>query len=176
MAMRIRLASGSDSQKRLRRRLSTTLKKYGGLRRWQFTDVVLVDDITFSYSHPVLTIGTKAPSTRTDVGLLSVYLHEQMHWFLSGHPRRLARAMKDLRATYPKVKIGRKGGGARDEKSTYLHLLVCFLELEALSDVIGERKAWRLISSKTYYKWIYAKTMLDYGKIRKIAVKRKLAQ
>jgi hypothetical protein len=79
--------------------------------------------------------------------------------------------MVDLRAKYPKVKVGRKQGGARDEKSTYLHLLVCFLELEVMVKVVGPKKAWRLMLSKPYYKWIYHTVMTDYDSIEAIAAR-----
>ena len=167
MAIQIKLASGSDSEQRLQQRLSKILVRYGPrLERWQFTDKVILDDRSISHSHPVLTIDARTKAVRTDKGLLAVYLHEQIHWFLSQHPIRLRRALRDLRARYPQVKVGAEEGGARDEKSTYLHLLVCTLEYNALRSIIGKVPSTRLLSSKPYYEWIYKIVVRDFEEIR----------
>ena len=158
------------------RRLLALLGKRKELEKWQFTDTVLIDDTGYSHSHPTLTIGTKSPFQRTDAGLMSTYLHEQMHWFVSKHPRALAAALKDLRGMYPKVAVGTANGSARDEKSTYLHLLVCFLELDALSRIIGIRRARALMMKKTYYRWIYSAVLTDFDSIKCMASKHSLAQ
>jgi hypothetical protein len=103
MPVQVELASGSDSEQRLQQRLSKILARYGPrLKRWRFTDRVVLDDGSISHSHPVLTIGARTKAVRTDKGLLAVYVHEQIHWFLSGHPVRLRRALTDLKARYPK--------------------------------------------------------------------------
>jgi hypothetical protein len=175
MAVQIELASGSGSEQRLQQRLSKILARYGPrLERWRFIDRVVLDDGSISHSHPVLTIGARTKAVRTDKGLLAVYLHEQIHWFLSGHPVRLRRALTDLKAKYPLVKVGAKEGGARDEKSSYLHLLVCTLEYDALRTIIGNVSSTRLLSSKPYYEWIYETVMHDFEGIRHVCVFHKL--
>jgi hypothetical protein len=167
----IELASGSDSEQRLQRRLSKLLARYGPrLGRWQFTDRVVLDDKSISHSHPVLTIGARTKGARTDAGLLAVYLHEQIHWFLNEHPVRLRRALRDLRARYPQVRVGAKDGGATDEESTYLHLLVCTLEYDALRGMIGKASSTRLLSSKPYYEWIYKTVVRDFEEIRHLCI------
>jgi hypothetical protein len=167
----IELASGSDSEQRLQRRLSKVLARYSSrLGRWQFTDRVVLDDKSISHSHPFLTIGARTKGVRTDTGLLAVYLHEQIHWFLNEHPIRLRRALRDLRARYPQVRVGAKDGGARDEKSTYLHLLVCTLEYDALCGMIGKVSSTRLMSSKPYYEWIYKTVVRDFEEIRHLCI------
>lgn len=171
--VRIRLSSGSESERALRGRLRLVLRKHGGHGAWEFTDDILIDEGRISHSHPVLTIGTKSSGVRTDGGLLSVYLHEQIHWFLSRHPARLGRAISDLKARYPNIKVGTKEGGARDEKSTYLHLLVCLLEYDALVHLIGGR-AKHLVKSKPYYEWIYQTVLSDYCTIKEVAVRNGL--
>jgi hypothetical protein len=171
MAIQIELASSSDSEQRLQRRLSKVLLRYGPrLRRWQFTDRVVLDDKTISHSHPILTIGAGPKAVRTDTGLLAVYLHEQIHWFLSEHAIGLRRALRELRAMYPQVRVGAKEGGARDEKSTYLHLLVCTLEYDALRSIIGKASSTRLLSSKPYYEWIYKTVVRDFKEIRRLCI------
>lgn len=175
LTIRIELASSSGSEQRLRRRLAKILVRYGArLKKWHFTDRVVLDDASISHSHPVLTIGTKTKAVRTDTGLLAIYLHEQIHWFLNKHPIRLTRALRDLKARYPQVRVGAKEGGARDEKSTYLHLLVCTLEYEALRIIIGKASATRLLSSKPYYEWIYKTVVRDFEEIRHLCISHQL--
>jgi hypothetical protein len=174
-AIRVNLASGSDAQKRLRTRLFRVLRRYGGLKEWLFTEEILIDDSEVPHSHPVLTLGTKGAGVRTDLGLLSAYIHEQMHWHLSRHPAELGRAMEDLKRVYPNVKLGRSEGGARDEESTYLHLPVCHFETEALSSIFGRKRALDFILKKPYYHWIYRTVTSDYESIAKIIVNRGLS-
>lgn len=107
---------------------------------------------------------------------MATYLHEQMHWFVSSHPRALAEALKDLRQMYPNVEVGAANGGASDEKSTYLHLLICFLELDALSRIIGTPSARTLISKKPYYRWIYKAVLADFDSLKHVASDHSLMQ
>jgi hypothetical protein len=171
VTIQIELASGSDSEQRLQQRLCKILDRYGSrIERWQFTDKVVLDDKSISHSHPVLTIGTKTKAVKTDMGLLAIYLHEQIHWFLSDHPVRVRRAVRGLRVMYPQVRVGTKEGGARDEKSTYLHLLVCTLEYDALRSIMSKASSTRLLSSKPYYEWIYKTVVQDFERIRHLCV------
>jgi hypothetical protein len=171
--LRIRLATGSESQNKLRERLSVILKKHH-LSRWFFTYEVVIDESDFSHSHPVLTLATNSDGAKSEMGLLSAFLHEQCHWFLSAHRVRLEKAMCELRHAYPQVKVGRKEGGARDEESTYLHLLVCLLEFEALSEVVGRKRAIGFVLRKPYYTWIYQRVVSDYRTLKRVALKEDL--
>ena len=38
------------------------------------------------------------------------------------------------------------GEGARDEFSTYLHLIVCYLEFSAMKELLGEPKAREIMA------------------------------
>lgn len=82
--------------------------------------------------------------------------------------------MEILKGMYPHVKVGWKVGGARDEKSTYLHLLVCTLEYNALRAVIGGIPAKRLLSSKQYYQWIYGTVLSDFRRLMRICSSSRL--
>ncbi len=53
--------------------------------------------------------------------------------------------------------------GARSASSTYLHLIVCYLELEALKSFLGERPARRVLATQTHYVWIYATVLSNVG-------------
>lgn len=156
--------------------MAETLARHPILERWQYTDEVVVDETVVSHSHPVLTIGTKSSTVQTEAGLISVYLHEQMHWFLSAQVGNLTLILESLRAEYPHVKVGVKEGAARDEGSTYLHLVVCALELRALSEVVGRSRAERIVLSKPYYRWIYRKVVSNQATINAILERHGLVQ
>jgi hypothetical protein len=69
----------------------------------------------------------------------------------------------DLRKVFPDAPIGGRSG-ARDEFSTYLHLLVCFLEWQGVSQVLGELKARQVVEfwATDHYTWVY-RQVLDRG-------------
>lgn len=53
--------------------------------------------------------------------------------------------------------------GARDERSTYLHLVVCPLELAALTEVIGAERAEAAVRLAPVYTWIYQHVLASPG-------------
>ncbi len=173
--IQVKLASNTESQRDLKRRVLSMVDRHGGLDKWLFTREVMIDDSSSSHSHPILTLGANGESTRSDMGLLSVFLHEQMHWHVSQNHVGLKLALEDVRRMYPKVKVGREEGGARNEESTYLHLLVCFLEFEALSELVGKKEALNLIVAKPYYRWIYGAVVSDYVALKGVVDERHLS-
>lgn len=119
---------------------------------------MIVDDTpgTVPHSHPVLTLSTR----RSGWLLLATYLHEQLHWWLSGPPRRapFGTASAELRDRWPTVPTGAISG-VRDDASTYLHLIVCSLEIRAMEAVAGVSVAQSLLEARvtgTVYPWVYA--------------------
>jgi hypothetical protein len=50
------------------------------------------------------------------------------------------KAIAEVKTIYPKVRVGFPDG-ARDEESSYLHLLVCYSEYQADKELFGELKA-----------------------------------
>ena len=62
---------------------------------------------------------------------------------------------------FPKVPA-KPPEGARDEDSTYLHILVCYLEYRAVRELLGELKAKQVMDfwAADHYTWIY-KTVLE---------------
>jgi hypothetical protein len=158
----ITLETGSERQKNAKRRLIGILKKYPDVEKFTFTDSLVIRDDGVSFSHPVLTLGAKQlESKKDDIEFLSVYVHENLHWFVSKHPEKLQCAKEAMHLLYPGVKIGSKEGGARNEDSTYLHLIVCFLEYFVLSELVGEDMARQVISNHLFYTWIYRKILED---------------
>ncbi len=136
------------------------------LRDWEVTPVVRIDETQIPHSHPALTIHTRH---RNDPdGLLAVYLHEQFHWWVGVGDRRVAldAAMADLRAAFPDAPTSGPEG-ARGEYSTYLHLVVCHLEYQAVRATIGEERARAALLANRHYTWIY-RTVLDDPRVTAI--------
>ncbi len=159
--MRIETATGSESEERTKRLLVELLENYD-TSRWHFTDHVIIDENALGHSHPVLTLGTTFP-VRSRIGVISLFLHEQIHWYLAGKPGACSAAQEELRRMYPEVPDA-SNGGARDECSTYLHLIVNWLEIEVLRAVVGTDDAEETLQAARYgrvYQWIYSRVAED---------------
>ena len=74
---------------------------------------------------------------------------------------------------FPEVPSSREGG-ARDDESTYRHLLVCDLELQAMTRLIGEDAARKVMASWTHYEWIYD-TVLTDPRVREVVTRHGFA-
>ena len=45
--------------------------------------------------------------------------------------------------------------GSRDEGSTLSHIIVCYLEFIALSQLVGHERATENLATNGYYQWVY---------------------
>jgi len=171
--LKVELANKSDKEFLKYTQLKRVEKAYD-LSKWQFTDNVVIDDSAKRpHSHPKLTLTVGMPNN--DGAFLSQYLHEQIHWFEDSRKIEVKNVINDLKIKYPDAP-SKAPEGARNKLSTYLHLAVCLLEFDALTEVLGEEKAHKIIStnSKYFYKWIYQKILTEPDSIRKILVKNNL--
>ena len=144
------------------------------LRQWTFTHEVVIDEKSIPHSHPVLTLHSR--HLKQDDELLSTYLHEQLHWFLTRHPAETQAAEQDLARLYPKVPVGYPEG-ANDTESTYLHLLVCRLEQMADLAVLGDQRTAEVMQfwAGDHYRWVYRTVLADGAKIDEILKRHGLA-
>ncbi len=114
------------------------------------------------YSHPVIRLHT---ALFTETALLANYIHEQMHWYVTWyshkHIDQWRAVWAALERRYPDPPIGR-GEGADTLCSTHLHLIVNWLEIEALGSLIGAQAAKEHIANLHYYRWIYASVLRDW--------------
>ena len=164
----IEAKSGTETEKSVQSLLERLLSKYDA-SAWTFTNHVVIEDGVISHSHPVMTLGTRFV-VRTPLGVLTTYLHEQLHWYLAQCESQAAAAIEDLRAIYPEVPDA-QGGGARDEESTYLHLLLNWLELESLKAVVGSDEAEATLRHAVdgpVYGWVYRRVFDDHARIADI--------
>ena len=141
--------------------LLASLRKRHDLERFEYTRLVRIQPAGATHSHPILTLGTRFAETE-DL-LLSTYLHEQMHWYLwrLGGPDHdpVAPFFDELVRRYPKAPT-RLPEGARSYEQTYLHLVVCWLEVAAATELIGRERAAAIAHAPWGYRWIY-RTVLD---------------
>ena len=170
--LEIALKHGSKGELQTRDQLQRLIKTYD-LAKWTFTSSILIDEEVIPHSHPVLTLSTR--HLKDDELLLSTFVHEQAHWFLTQNQKATEDAKKELRVMFPKVPI-KPPEGASDEESTYLHLIVIYLEYRADRELLGELKARQIMEfwATDHYTWIY-KTVLERPRdIGNIAFKYKL--
>jgi len=168
----IALKRGSKGELQTRDQLQRLVKTYD-LAKWTFTKSILIDEEAIPHSHPILTLSTQ--HLKDDELLLSTFVHEQAHWFLTQNQEATEDAKKELRSMFPKVPI-KPPEGASDEESTYLHLIVIYLEYRADRELMGELKSRQIMEFwvTDHYTWIY-KTVLERARdIGNIAFKHKL--
>jgi hypothetical protein len=166
VALDIRLHSGTTLEQRGREQLLQILKTYD-LEKWLFTRTVVIQSRVIPHSHPVLTLNTRYVDD--NLAQLATFLHEQLHWFITDHVPEAATeaAIHELRRLFPQVPTT-PPEGARGERSTYLHLIVCYLELEALSEITGVETAREKLATSDHYTWVYSKVLADTNRIREL--------
>lgn len=170
--LEISLKHGNDREKQTKDQLQRLLKQYD-LAKWIFTKKILIEFKVIPHSHPVLTINTR--HLDDDPRFLSMFIHEQIHWFASNKYSQTSKAMEELKTIYPDAPDG-PPEGARNKESTYLHLIVCYLEYDAMRELLGVEKAKKIMeeSSKDFYKWIYRTVLSDGDRINAILAKNGL--
>src|SRR5215472_7467785 len=172
-ALTIRTAHNSAPEFATKAQLERLIAAHD-LRQWTFTREIVIDEKSIPHSHPVLTLHTR--HLKQDDDLLSTYLHEQLHWFLTRHPAETKAAEQDLVKLYPNVPVGYPEG-ANDTESTYLHLLVCRLEQQADRAVLGEERTAEVMRfwAGDHYRWVYRTVLADGARIDEILERHGLA-
>ena len=153
----IRTAHGTDRERAASAALRAVLTEHD-LRRWMFTDLVTIDEaIQGGLSHP-LTISPVLLVQRPALAL-TTFLHEQLHW-LDGPRTDSSSAEASTRWPDPPPLAA---GGATDPASTWLHLSVCALEYQSLSELLGPSAAAAELRQHTGYSWIYGQILASPG-------------
>jgi hypothetical protein len=157
----------------VRDRLSK-LRSQFDLVPFEYTRRVRIAPNEVPHSHPVLTLNTRPQS---DHSLLCTYVHEQMHWYLwrLGSPTvdPIAAFYAELKKRYPTVPT-KIPEGANDEYSTYLHLVVNWLEIEAASSLLGRDEAIAVALETPVYRWIYRQVIADWEPLGDLYRKHKI--
>ena len=139
------------------------LRERHDLRRFEFTRHLRVAPTELPHSHPVLTLNTQLHDPDQ---ILCEYLHEQMHWYAArlGCADEDAPLIAELMRRYPNAPT-EFPEGAPDAYSTYLHLLVNWLEIEAASQCLPRSRVEQIALAKHYYRWIYRTVVADWGSL-----------
>ena len=171
-SIEIKLRNDTDAERQTKVQLERLLNSYD-LSKYTFTRHVVIDEHAIPHSHPVLTLHTR--HLNSDDQLLSTYVHEQLHWYLAAHDQQTQAAEAELRKLYPKVPAGYPDG-AQDEESTYLHLIDCYLELQADRHLMGPQRAAEVIQfwSGDHYRWVYKTVLQDEARIAEIVKRQNL--
>jgi hypothetical protein len=160
----IDLTTAQRGAERVRDMLRSLRQRFD-LRPFEYSKQVRVAPTEIPYSHPRITLGT---FVRDDLGLLSMFLHEQMHWYVTwyshAHVREWQLIFARLHEQYPHVPTG-EAGGAQDDFSTYLHLLVNWLEVEAVSRFIDRSQVVQHVRALPFYRWIYQTVIEDWEQL-----------
>jgi hypothetical protein len=170
--LKITLKNNAADEAQTRTQLQRLLTQYD-LSKYIFTREIVIDRQAIPHSHPVLTLSAR--HLKDDELLLSTFVHEQFHWFLSQREEQTEKAKQELKTIFPKVPVGFPEG-AKDENSTYVHLLVNVLEYAAVRELLGELKARQVMEfwATDHYTWIYRQVLTEGRKIREVMIKQKL--
>lgn len=170
---RIEISLENNTQKEIqtKRRLEGLLDRYK-LSKWIFTKRVHINEQErIPHSHPILTLNTRYFDD--DLRLMSVFVHEQIHWHEEKYAAQRDQAIAELQVVFPTVPV-RAPEAARDKNSTYLHLIVCYLEYEAMNELAGPEKAREIMSGWQHYTWVYRTVLTEGPKIRAVLGKWRL--
>lgn len=154
----------SKAERLAAEQLKKALARYD-VARWIYTRQIHIDERAIPHSHPVLTLHTR--HNGDEHALLATFLHEQFHWLEDGNEH-FRTAMRSFAEAYPDAP-SRGPEGARDLESTYRHLLVCDLEFQAMSHLLGVMRAQEVLAANQHYTWIYDRVFRDPN-VRAIAV------
>ena len=162
----IRTAHDFPGEQQAKAQLERLLNQYE-MTRYTFTHDILIEERAIPRSHPVLTLNTR--HLGEDDEALSAYLHEQIHWFLSGRERQREAAEAELDGLCAGPLVGGEDG-ARDLESDYLHRIVCELEREADLQLLGAERAAAVMPFRAgdHYRWIYGTVIVDHDKIQAV--------
>lgn len=156
--VKIGLQNDAPNEQRMKAVLEHLLE-WHDLEPWLFTRAVRIDENGMPHSHPVLTLNAECFDETT---VLAEFVHEQLHWFEEEHADARDRAIEETKLRYPAVPVARPEG-AGSEDSTRLHLIVCYLEFQALKLLLGKEKARAQIEtlSRHHYCWVYRTVLED---------------
>lgn len=145
--------TGSPTEIRTKDQLERLNHAYD-LRRWTFTSAVLIDGAGIPHSHPVLTLHTR--HLLDDDLLLSTYVHEQLHWWLVQQEGSTQAAVADVERAMGPLPLGYPAG-SEDAQGNYVHVLVAYLEWQAMKSLVGELRAQQVMQfwAHDHYTAIY---------------------
>jgi hypothetical protein len=147
------------------------LAKVYDLKPFLYTKQIHIQSYVVPHSHPILTINTR--HAERPHHLLATWLHEEFHWWVGLNSVNYERTLAELKKMFPDIP-----GGNISPRSTYLHLIICYLEYRALVHYLGEKESRliikELIEKDKLYPWVYAQILNKRAAIAKVIVANKL--
>ncbi len=138
-----------------------------------FTTDIHIQPQSVPTSHPILTLNTRYAENPNL--LLASFLHYELHWWLERKSKEFQLAQADLKSLFfplPAVAI------SKSEKDTFQHLIICFLEYEALIHYLNLKEANKILKDLIYkekiHPWIYKQAYKNYEEIKFIVKKYEL--
>jgi hypothetical protein len=170
--MEIELSHNTPGEQSEAERLQHVLSRFD-LTPWVFTRRVLIDEQVTPHSHPVLTIGYGDHGD--DNLLLSNFVHEQLHWWLVAHQQQTDAAIIELRELFPYLPVGGLDG-AVNEQSSYLHLIVNWLEWQGDRALLGDSKAADVMAfwKGDHYRVLYRTVLESADVVARVVAKHGL--
>jgi hypothetical protein len=139
-----------------------------------FTNKIVIESKVTPHSYPVLTLNTRFAEQPNK--LLSVFVHEQLHWWSNKKKVEMKKAIREMKKVFPVIP---QEGIAKDGHSTYLHLIICFLEYQTMTHYLDKKEANRIlkdfIQKDKIYPWINTQVYLKYKTLEAIIIKYKLS-
>jgi hypothetical protein len=169
----IHLGHDSGGERKTKQQLEALLQAHD-LSRYIVTRELMIDETVYPpHSDPVLTLNTRFLGR--DALLLSTFVHEQLHWVMDQHRQDYREAIRELRERFPDAPVERPEG-AGDRWSTYMHLPVCYLEIEADRQILGKEEAAKVLDFMVgdHYTWIYRQVRDRGPEIRAILERHSL--
>ncbi|MDZ4380544.1 MAG: hypothetical protein U0942_04305 [Parvibaculum sp.] len=144
------------------------------LAPYEYTKNVRIAPGEIPHSHPTLTLNTMI---RGEEQLLCTYLHEQMHWYVTWYSyanragwQAISQAIRQMVPSVP-VPFPQ---GAHTEASSYLHIVINWLEVEAAAALLGRSAAVEIASKNFVYSGIYALVLDDWDNLGRLYLKHGL--
>jgi len=166
----IQLKNGDAREEQTKQQVLKLISTYD-LKKWIFTDKIIIESgfNVIPHSHPVLTLSIR--HLKDDDLLLATFVHEQLHWFIDTHAAK-KEVYEQLKVLYPNPMV-QFPDGSGNETGTYYHILVCHLEYRALKQLLGELKAFQVITfwQQDHYKWIYKTVLQDQRQLDELVRK-----
>jgi hypothetical protein len=163
----IDLTEAQKASERVRSMLLKLSSDYD-LSPYEYTHRVRIAPGEIAHSHPVLTLNTMI---REETALLSLYLHGQMHWYVTWYSYARHGSWNAiwaaLSACYPNVPVVFPEG-AHNAQSSYLHLIVNWLEVEAAAQLLGHPKSVALAQKNFVYSGLYRIVLADWDALTKL--------
>ncbi len=148
-------------------RLQEVLQEYN-INKWLFKDSVRIVDNQIPHSHPIITLNSRP---QTDLSLLGTLIHENIHWILLSKERNMNAAIVEIKQKFTTIPDGQNAGS---QSSTYLHLLVNYLEFDGISQIANQRAAIAIFERRKYYKWVHKTVIQNIDYFEKLVIKHNL--